>query len=482
MRYLIQILAVFFIMNTAASAQEIVSITEGGKYTKQQITSIFSIPLISYGAKYYKVTYKSVDAKGALDTLSGLLVVPDNANFTYPTLVYQHGTSDCKTCVPSRFGVSGGEEGQLGLLFAGLGYVSILPDYVGMGDGRGFQTYVHAATTVSATEDMVNAIRSWVPDNGISINDQLFITGYSQGGYASMAYQESMQEKYGAKYVTGAAHLSGPYSISGVMRDLILGEDTYFFPAYVPNTVMGMNEVYEFYDHLDEFFRPEYVDDIQSYYDGNLSLTNLNSRLIQKLIANTGASVGGRLIRQDVLDAIISDPENRVNEILKENDVYKWKPESPTRIFYCKADDQVPYLNSIVARDSMYARGASESILVVTDVNSNADHGGCVTPALTQTLLFFLGLQKITTSTQNVEPSMLVHVYPNPAQDKIFITGNSENVDVIIWDMDGRQRIVTQDIASEEGINVSGLQSGLYIITLSDRNGVIANKKIIIND
>lgn len=106
--------------------------------------------------------------------------MPDDLKFTYPKLIYQHGTSDCKKCIPSSYGVNGGEEGQLGLLFAGLGYVSILPDYVGMGEGRGFQTYVHDATTVSATKDMLAACESWTTQNGVFTNDQLFITGYSQ--------------------------------------------------------------------------------------------------------------------------------------------------------------------------------------------------------------------------------------------------------------------------------------------------------------
>ncbi len=467
------------LFSTFSFSQNLVSATLNGSRTKAQITSLFSLNLVRNGAKYYKLTYSSKDAKGQLDTLSGLMVIPDDLKFTYPSLVYQHGTSDCKKCVPSSYGSTGGEEGQLGLLFAGLGYVAVLPDYVGMGEGRGFQTYVHDATTVSATEDMMKAVKEWTAQNGVITNDQLFITGYSQGGYASMAYHQHVQKASGATAVTAAAHLSGPYSLSGVMRDLILGEAAYNYPAYVPNTVLGFNEVYNIYNELGEFFKPEYVSDISSYYNGTLSLFNMNARLVQKLIANTGASVGGRLIRDDVMADIRSNPNHKLNQILKENDLFRWKPESPTRIFYCKADDQVPYLNSVVARDSMYARGTSNTLLQVVDINSNANHSTCFTPALTNTLLFFLSFQRITTSTQDGTISDLMTLYPNPTSDYVFLKGDTEVTQVIIWDLDGKQRINTP-YYSGDVISTKDLESGTYIVTLINDNGVISNQKLLI--
>ena len=136
MKSLIHFGIIILISFQISGAQELISATYKGMQTKQQIATSFALPLIRNGAKYYHIKYTSKDARGNKDTLSGLMVVPDDLKFEYPRLVYQHGTSDCKQCVPSRYGVSGGEEGQLGLLFAGLGFVAILPDFVGMGDGR----------------------------------------------------------------------------------------------------------------------------------------------------------------------------------------------------------------------------------------------------------------------------------------------------------------------------------------------------------
>ncbi|MBC7886164.1 MAG: T9SS type A sorting domain-containing protein [Saprospiraceae bacterium] len=479
MKILISLSFFIVIFSNAVFSQKLVSATYKGARTKQQVSSLFSLPLIKYGAKYYKILYTSPDAKGNMDTLSGLLVLPDDSRFEYPRLVYQHGTSDCKKCVPSFYGSSGGEEGQLGLLFAGLGFVSILPDYVGMGEGRGFQTYVHAATTVSASKDMLDACLEWTSQNNIFTNDQLFITGYSQGGYASMALHKYFEEFQGSTSVTAAAHLSGPYSLSGVMRNLILGDVPYFYPAYIPNTVLGFNEVYgNLYADLGEFFKSEYVPDILKYYNGTSTLTTLNTKLIQLLQANTGASVGGRMIRDDVKAEIIANPDHPANKILKENDLYDWAPQVPTRIFYCTADDQVPFLNSVIARDTMLANGAP--LLSVTDVSPNSTHGQCVTPALTSTVLFFLGLQKITTGIADDFTNNNITIYPNPVLDILSIDGLNEKETVTIFNADGQ--IITQKVSNGSTISnmdTSQMTDGVYIVMIQASDGRTQTHKLV---
>lgn len=460
-----------------AHAQEIVSVTLKGSRTKTQLINQFSNPLIKNGAKYYTVLYTSLDAKGSKDTLSGLLVVPDDLKFRYPRIIYQHGTSDCKTCVPSRYGTTGGEEGQLGLVGAGLGYIAYLPDYVGMGDGRGFQTYVHAETIQRATDDLLTAVDTWLNENGVYRNDQLFITGYSQGGYASMAYHKFLEER--GRTVTAAAHLSGPYSLSGVMRDLIIGDKAYLFPAYLPNTALGFQEVYgDLYNQLTDIFKPEFANDIQQYYNGAITLFTLNTRLIGKLNSQFGSSVAKNMLQPAYLDVILNDPNARINQLLKENDVYRWAPKAPTKIFYCKADDQVPYLNSVVARDTMLMLGASN--LEVRDINSTFDHGQCFNPALSNTILFFLSLQQISVSTSEVPLAHQVRLYPNPGRDKVTLTYDGDIQSVVLYDMHGRE--VWQDnqgFKNGKEIDIQPFQSGLYILRLQTVDGLVIDKKLV---
>ena len=470
----------FVLLYTTLQSQDLVSAQLLGSRTKQELTAIYQLPIIRFGAKYYKVRYSSPDAKGKKDTLSGLLVVPDDLKWEFPRAVYQHGTSDCKTCVPSRYGTPGGDEGQVGLLIASLGFVAILPDYVGMGDGRGFQTYVHQATIASAGRNMVTACEKWAKDSGLILNDQLFITGYSQGGYGSMALHKSYEENPSSLKVTAAAHLSGPYSLSGVMRGLILSDTEYGFPGYIPNTILGFNEAYgTLYNDLSDMFKTEYVETIRKYYQGTITLSALNVTLAQLLKTNTGSVVGGKMIKDSIFNIIKNNPNHPANIILKENDLFRWAPKAPTRIFYCMADDQVPFMNSVIARDSMTIRGAAN--LIVADVSPASNHGACVAPALTQTLFFFFAFQKVTSDIVSIEKTSKLKVFPNPVSDLINISGlNGGGEMIYIFDGEGKTLLTRRnDNQQNVEFDFSVYAPGLYFITVQSPQGTIESNRVI---
>jgi hypothetical protein len=475
------IIAALCVSSTVFS-QNLISSTYKGVRTKTQLISQFGIPFIQYGVKYYKVTYTSPDVEGNLDTLSGLLVMPNDPARTFPRLVYQHGTSDCKTCVPSRYGSTGGGEGEVGLLLGGMGYVSLLPDYAGMGDGRGFHPYVHAATEASAAADMVRASAAWLTQNGFSANDQLFITGYSQGGHASAALHRLVEtELAGEMTVTAAAHNSGPYSISGVMRGLIQSTGVYYYPGYIPNTVLSYQTAYgNLYNNLSDVFKPEYVAKIEQYYNGTISLSALNQSLISTLTSQTGASVPSRIIQDSILEAIANQPNHPFNMAMRDNDVYDWAPQAPTRIFYCTADDQVPFMNSIVARDTMIANGAVD--LVATDVNSTANHGTCYNPAMTQTILFFAGFQQITVDSKEPEALTEVNVAPNPAQDILTVSALPEQSIVTLYDWNGREVMRRYNTGSTVmQLEVKALPVGIYALRFASPNGKSGQRQVVIS-
>lgn len=79
-----------------------------------------------------------------------LPVVP--AGTQLPMVVYEHGTTSGPTDVPSQ--LRGGFEVAMG--YAAFGFITLAPDYLGLGDSRGFHPYVHAATEASASLDMIN--------------------------------------------------------------------------------------------------------------------------------------------------------------------------------------------------------------------------------------------------------------------------------------------------------------------------------------
>lgn len=454
----------FLFFYTALPAQQLVTVTLLGARTKAQLTTQFSLPIIQYGAKFYRITYTTPDLQGQTDTVSGLVAVPDDPTRVYPRLVYQHGTAGSKLGVPS-FNAAQGGEGSIGLLFAGLGYVSLLPDYLGLGVSDGFHPYVHAASEASVAADMLRALVPFNTQYGVHTSDQLFITGYSQGGHAAMALHREIQTNLSAEFtVTAAAHLSGPYSIGEVMRNLILSDSIYYYPAYLPNTILSFQTVYgNLFTQITDVFKEPYATTIGQFYTGAISLDQLNSQLIVLLTTNEGDSRPLRMLQPAVVQDVTTNPDHPFNVALRDNNVYAWAPVAPTRIFYCMADDQVPYINSILARDSMVARGAAN--LVATDVNSTADHGGCVVPALTSTVFFFAGFQQVgiftATGEQAIQPLVL---QPNPASTFVALHNLPESGHVRITDLSGRIRTSLAVSGSDLSLDVSGLENGMYLV------------------
>lgn len=459
---IITLLFLFLALNL--QSQTLVSSTFLGSKTKAQLTAQFNLPFFQYGVKYYRITYTTTGLQGQLDTVSGLVAVPDDPTKIYPRLVYQHGTSSSKTDVPS-FNAQSNGEGSIGLLFAGLGFTSLLPDYLGLGVSDGFHPYVHAATEAAVAVDMLRALPAFNTQYGYHTNDQLFMTGYSQGGHASMALHREVEIELPFEFTaTAAAHLSGPYSIAEVMRELILSDTVYYYPGYLPNTILSYQTVYgNLFSQISEVFVEPYATKISQFYNGTINLGQLNDQLVALLIATEGASRPFRMLQPDIVQAIISNPDHPFNAALRDNNVYAWAPQAPTRIFYCMADDQVPFRNSLVARDSMQARGAVD--LVVTDVNASANHGGCVTPALTNTVLFFLGFQQIGVFTGTSELAVQpLQLQPNPASSFVFLKNLPDGGQIQLFDPQGRQLYTAKVASSEVRFDISQLENGWYFV------------------
>ncbi len=468
-------------ISTGVSSQNLVSATLLGEKSQAELLIEFNIPFIQYGAKYYRVTYTTKSVQGSVDTASGLLTVPNNPSRIYPRLVYQHGTSGSKQDVPSINVLTGGE-GRVGQLFAGLGFVAFLPDYLGLGNvSKGFHPYVHAESEAWAAMDMLRAGEQFLQQNQVATNEQLFITGYSQGGHGAMALHRAIELDPANEFeVTAAAPMSGPYSISGVMRDLILTDAVYYYPAYIPNTALSYQTVYgNLFSNLTEVFKPAYAPMIQQFYDGEITLSDLNGMLISALTVNEGDSRPFKMLQESIVQAIQNDPNHPINLALAANDTYdNWLPEAPFRLFYCMADDQVPFRNSLLARDSFLAAGVTD--FMISDVMPSADHGECYVPAMTNTLIFFLGFQQIGT-VGTVLPTVFdrVKIAPNPANEMVSIGELPRSGRYEIIGFNGKVSQSGTLSAGTNTLNVAGLSEGVYLLRLLLR-GEVRTEKIVV--
>jgi len=92
--------------------------------------------------------------------------------------------------------------------------------------------YLHKASQARAGKDMIIAIRDWLSEADIAFNQQLFTTGYSQGGHASAGLQETLEAENDPNLqITAAAHLSGGYMVNSIDPFLINSNTTPAVPA-----------------------------------------------------------------------------------------------------------------------------------------------------------------------------------------------------------------------------------------------------------
>ena len=474
MKRVFTLIFVFSFFFSSLKAQEIVSIEFLENRTKTELTADYG-PFVQFGADLYRVTYETPDIHGVTDTASGLFIYPvaETNDRIFPMLIYQHGTVGSRDDVPSE--LQGGFE--LALFWASVGFATTAADYLGLGTARGFHPYVHSQTEASAAIDLHLGVKQYAEDNDLFVNEQLFVTGYSQGGHGAAAAQKMIQEDYvGQLEVTASAPMSGPYSISGVMRDLMLGDDAYFFVGYAPYSVLSYNLEYEFFEETNQVFKEPAATWAQQFYDEEIDLWEMNENLINWLTANYGGSIPKFMFQDSIIDLVTNDPDHPINQGLRDNDLLQWGPTAPTRLLYCTADDQVPFINSVVGSDSMNAYGAVD--LSATDVDPDADHGGCVTPAVTAGYFFFFGFQEIGTilNTVDLDENINFQIVPNPASNQITINfkngiQNFENIELI--NVSGQ---TLKSINTQTTMNVSDLAQGIYFIKVTSKDGVWIEK------
>src|SRR4051812_5051599 len=97
---------------------------------------------VRHGVDAFRLRYATVGVGGAPTSASGLLVLPRVRARRLRTVSYAHGTMVVRADAPSRSLDS--LAGASALLFAGAGFATVAPDYLGLGDGPGRHPLVHA--------------------------------------------------------------------------------------------------------------------------------------------------------------------------------------------------------------------------------------------------------------------------------------------------------------------------------------------------
>jgi hypothetical protein len=164
-----------------------------------------------YAVDAYKLTYTTSDANGRMLVASGLVALPRKPNaVASPVMGYQHASINMDAEAPSNH--AGADEPAI--LFASLGYQVSAADYVGYGLSKGQpHPYLLAAPLAASVVDFLGASERWRRSRAIADNGQLFLTGYSEGAYATMAALRQLTENRTRALPVATFLGVGPYNV-----------------------------------------------------------------------------------------------------------------------------------------------------------------------------------------------------------------------------------------------------------------------------
>lgn len=336
----------------------------------------FGLPFAArYGVDVYRVIYETIDVHGEPTQASGAVLVPTPVLSSIRLLSLQHGTAVRKEDVPSREAT----DFVPGLALASDGYMVTLPDYLGLGDSPGLHPYLVASATATSVVDMLRAAKHLAESEGWALTGELFLAGYSEGGYATMAAHRALEADYADEFtVTASAPMAGSYDMSGTMYDmLVIQREPYPQPYYFPYMLFAYNEAYNLYSEPSDYLRSPWNETLPPLFGGRHSGGDINAEM---------PPIPIEIIREDVITAVMNDADHPARQALRENDLTDWAPNAPVRLYHCAADELVPIQNSVVAFKEL------DGPVDLIDPAPHLDHGGCAVPSIISARAWFNSL------------------------------------------------------------------------------------------
>ncbi|HIP62413.1 MAG TPA: hypothetical protein EYG98_07625 [Sulfurovum sp.] len=333
-----------------------------------------------YGFKAYKIPYTTTDEEGEEVAVSGLMVVPTGMpDIVYSTLGLSmvsddHGTIFANRESPTQsVSVLNMPEGSAIILTSLAGFVTLQPDYIGFGDSNDhYHPFIMKKSLANATVDFIVAARKFATDNSIKLNGQLFLTGYSEGGYAALATLQKI-ESDGEMQVAMAAPMAGPYALEamamGVLNEPVLG-----VPSFMANVGYAYAKAYD--KDLATVINEPYASNLETLFNGDLARPEIDPQLTT---VTTGAD---GLFNPVFVNDFFTNPDNWFKKAVQENDIHAWVPQTAVRFVHCKGDSVIPYVIAELTVGTMQAMEAPNVDIVPVEAtlglgDALVDHGDC---------------------------------------------------------------------------------------------------------
>lgn len=331
----------------------------------------------------YKISYMT-KFNGKDIMASGIVSIPISEG-AFPYISFQNGTNTLNNNAPS---VNPGNELYTLLQFmASAGFVVSVPDYLGFGASKAmFHPYLDKESTVQTVTDMLRAVNELMTNHlDKEASKDLYITGYSQGGWATAQLQKTIeQESTGEFNLKASACGAGPYDLK-LVNNYILSQTEYpmpYFIGYIFNSYINLGDIT---NSPSDVFKLPYGERILQLYDGTKSGEEINAQLTTttnllfteeyKTTANTNAKF------------------STVIATLEKNSVSAWKTNVPTLLLHGSADNYVPPATSTNLYNGFVAQGVDKSKVTLVPI-PGAGHTTGIIPSCLAAFSWFIELDQ----------------------------------------------------------------------------------------
>jgi len=340
-------------------------------------------PYIEYPVDIFKVVYLS-EAGGQEISASGLVCVP-RGDGEFPVLSFQNGTNTLNSACPTEFPSS--PMYQFVEIIASMGFVVIIPDYPGFGESADIaHPYLIREPTVRSGVDMLYALHEMdereLPD--ISVSDDVYLAGYSQGGWATLALHEALENDYSGSFnLRGSVCGAGPYDLT-VLFSAMSSLSTYPMPVYIAYIINSYSVYRQFTNPVSDLLREPYASRLAGLYNGQKDSGEINASLTTSI---------PDLFAPGFLEGIWTDQKySSLRDALASNSIAGWNTKVPLYFLHGGGDTSVDPVTTESIYDAMIEAGTSP-LICKKEILPGLDHGDAVVPAMLKGLEFLIGLQ-----------------------------------------------------------------------------------------
>ncbi len=286
-----------------------------------------------YAVDLYRVTYPSVIPElGNRPTIaSGLLAIPRGAGDTLSVVSYQHGTVFSKTAVPS-FPEESMETRLVIAQFASRGCVVVAADYFGKGLSTEPDSYLVKNSTQQACLDMLGASGRVLLSMKITPRE-LFLLGWSQGGWATLVFLEKLEEVGIA--VSAAATASAPADVYLAVQRWVNNPQP-IDAIYLPGVLALQILAYEHYSaaagFADHAIRAQYIEACRDLHANRIDWTTFRAKT---------PALAKDLLRPEFIASGMTGDQGYWHDLQEEHG-YRWRSHTPLRCYFGEKDEVVP--------------------------------------------------------------------------------------------------------------------------------------------